>query len=351
MNRRSVAWVIAVPSLVVLWLITVFAPLPFVTYQPGVTENLLGEYKGKPVIQVSGHPVHRDKGQLRLTTIYVTGPESRMTLWNLMKSWGDEDDAIYPYRYQYPETVTREADKAESQAMMTNSKEVAVANALRALDFEVDAVKVAEVEKGTPAAGKLEVGDIIASVNGTAVRTVEPLSKLVAAAGVGQPLRLEVLRDAKPLTVEVTTKEIGGKPRMGVQLAAGYDLPFRVDINMDDNIGGPSAGLMFSLAVYDTLTPGSLTDGATIAGTGTAEPDGTVGPIGGIQQKIAASHDAGAALFFVPKANCAEALGSPHAEDLRLVRADTMQSAVDSLEKWTDDQDAVLPTCSADATT
>lgn len=348
MNRRSVAWVIAVPSLVVLWLITVLAPLPFVTYQPGLTEDLLGDYGGKPVVQVSGHQVYRDKGQMRLTTIYVSGPESRVTLWSLMKAWFDEDDAIYPYKYQYPDTVSSEQDRAQSQQMMTDSKRVAIANALRALDYDVDAVAVAQIKNGSPADGQFVAGDVIDTINGTTVRRAKKAVALVQRAPAGKPITFGVLRNDEPVTVSVTPRAAGDTQRIGVTLSdGGYRFPFRVALNMDEQIGGPSAGLMFSLAIYDTLTPGSMTGGTTIAGTGTAEADGTVGAIGGIQQKIAASYDAGAQLFFVPKDNCAEALGSAHADDLRLVRADTMQSAVTSLETWVTDHDATLPSCSS----
>ena len=121
-------------------------------------------------------------------------------------------------------------------------------------------------------------------------------------------------------------------------------------VNIDPDIGGPSAGLMFSLAIYDTLTPGSLTGDQVVAGTGTIKDDGSVGPIGGIQQKIVSARDDGASLFLVPPDNCDDALGAPN-EDMRLVRADTMHDAVTSIEAWVKNPDASLPTCtlSADA--
>lgn len=127
-------------------------------------------------------------------------------------------------------------------------------------------------------------------------------------------------------------------------LAPRLDLPFEVSVNIDDGIGGPSAGLMFSLSIYDTLTPGSLTGGEIIAGTGTVDALGTVGPIGGIQQKIVAARDAGAELFLVPADNCGEALGAPRG-DLRLVKVESTKDAITSLESWVDDHDADLPTC------
>ena len=135
-----------------------------------------------------------------------------------------------------------------------------------------------------------------------------------------------------------------GVPRIGIVPGNGFDFPFQVHVNIDPDVGGPSAGLMFSLAIYDTLTPGSLTGDAAVAGTGTMSEDGSVGPIGGIQQKIVGARDDGAELFLVPPDNCADALQAPNG-DMRLVRADTMHDAVEALETWVDDPDATLPTC------
>jgi PDZ domain-containing protein len=134
--------------------------------------------------------------------------------------------------------------------------------------------------------------------------------------------------------------------RVGIVVGPSYEFPFDVSLNIDDRIGGPSAGLIFSLAVYDTLTPGSLTGGTAVAGTGTIAEDGTVGPIGGIQQKIIAAADSGAELFLVPPGNCesAAALGLDE-EEMRLVKAPTMSSAVTSIKTYVEEPDAPLPSC------
>jgi PDZ domain-containing protein len=125
-------------------------------------------------------------------------------------------------------------------------------------------------------------------------------------------------------------------------------LPFQVNVDIGEGIGGPSAGLMFSLAIYDTLTPGSLTHDAIVAGTGTVDAEGKVGPIGGIQQKIAGARASHAELFMVPADNCAEA-GSVDPGDTRLVRVTTMHEAVEAITSWAADHDATLPTCEDDA--
>ena len=103
---------------------------------------------------------------------------------------------------------------------------------------------------------------------------------------------------------------------------------------------------MFSLAIFDTLTPGSLTGDQVVAGTGTIDEEGKVGPIGGIQQKIVGAREDGAKLFLVPPDNCDDALGARNG-DMRLVKAVTMHAAVQAIEKWVEDPDAKLPTCAA----
>ena len=158
-----------------------------------------------------------------------------------------------------------------------------------------------------------------------------------------------VLRDGKEVTVPVTTKEVAGEDgekrrQIGIQLGVGFIFPFTVSVKISENIGGPSAGLMFALAIYDTLTPGSLTGGAELAGTGELDSEGVVGPIGGIQQKIAGARDAGVDLFLVPEENCADALGADNG-DMRLVRATSFEQALGPVETWVEDHDAKLPRC------
>ena len=134
---------------------------------------------------------------------------------------------------------------------------------------------------------------------------------------------------------------------MGVFVGTGFEFPFEVSVAIDDSIGGPSAGLMFALSVYDRLTPGSLTGGAVVAGTGALDRDGRVGPIGGIQQKVAGAADADAELFLVPPDNCEAALEAPDSalDRLRLVRTPTLRSALRSVQTYADDPSAELPRC------
>jgi PDZ domain-containing protein len=228
---------------------------------------------------------------------------------------------------------------------MVSSQDTAVAAALTQLGEKVDpVVEVLDVTPGLPADGKLEVRDVLLQVGGTEVTGPQDVVDAVDAASPGDPVEFVVRRGKKEVAVDVTPEEVDGDLRIGITPGVGFDFPFQVSVDIADNIGGPSAGLMMSLAIYDTLTPGSLTGGAHIAGTGTITPAGKVGPIGGIQQKIAAARDAGAELFLVPADNC-DGIGGVDPDDMRLAKATTMDDAVKTLDDWVADPDTDLPSC------
>lgn len=345
MTQRNLAGLLAVPLLLGLWIVAVTRPLPYVTYEPGVTVDVLDDPDGREIIQVSGHKAFRDDGELRMTTVFVTQPQAKVNLFELMGAWISRDDAVYPYRAIYRPEDTRESNEVEGAIEMVSSQDAAIAVALTELGYDVQpAVEVFSVTKDAPADGKLQVRDVIVAVNGSPTSTTEEVGNAVRSTPEGQDVTLTVVRDGEERDVTVTPGERDGAPFIGIDMLPSYRFPFEVSVDVDPNIGGPSAGLMFSLAIYDTLTPGSLTGGAVVAGTGTIDPDGKVGPIGGIQQKVAAARDTGAELFLVPPDNCDEALDAPN-DDMRLVRADTMHDAVAAIEAWVEDPDAALPSC------
>lgn len=345
MSQRTLAGILALPLVVGLWLTAVFVPLPYVTYTPGITVDVLGTDGGEEIVQVAGRETYRDDGELLLTTVYVSRPGTRVNVFEVMAAWFDRDQAVLPYEAVYAPEQTREQVQQEGAAQMASSQDVAVAVALEHLGVEVrQQVKVLLVAAGMPADGVFEVDDVLRSVDGTPVSTPQDVVDAVDAAVEGQTLGFTVERDGEEVELEVTPRMVDGDLRIGITPAAGYDLPVDVDVAVDQSIGGPSAGLVFALAVHDTLTPGSLTGGATVAGTGSLAPDGSVGPIGGIAQKIASSRDDGAELFLVPAANCEEALGA-RAGDMRLARVENFTDAMTSIEAWVEDPDAALPTC------
>lgn len=355
MSQRRVAALIALPLLAALLIVAAVVPVPFATYNPGPTFDVLGSTSdGEEIIQVSGAKSYRDGGQIRFTTVSVSQAGVDKSLLDVMVDWIDPDAAVYPYDIVHPPGTSAEQEEAEGQVQMVSSQDNAIAAALRKLKYDVQpALEVLSIDPGAPADGALAVRDIFVSVDGVALtpddKGQQALLDAIQAAKDGQKLEFVVLRDGKEVTVPVATRETTGddgkkRRQIGIQLGIGFIFPFTVSVNISDNIGGPSAGLMFSLAIYDTLTPGSLTGDKEIAGTGELDADGVVGPIGGIQQKIAGARDAGAQLFLVPSDNCGDALGADNG-DMRLVRAESFDQALTAVEKWVEDADAKLPSC------
>ena len=345
MSQRTRAGLLALCLLAVLWGTAAFVPLPYVTYYPGPTVDILGESDGDETVQVTGHKAYYDDGELRMTTVYVSQPEDDVSLPELLRAYFDPDAAVWPRSSIYGPDETDESSDRESAVAMVSSQDTAIAAALTELGEKVDPiVEVLDVTPGLPAEGKLKVRDVLLDVGGIAVTEAQDVVDAVDQAKAGEPIPFVVRRGGKRVSVEVTPREVDGDLRVGITPGVGFDFPFRVSVNIADNIGGPSAGLMMSLAIFDTLTPGSMTDGADIAGTGTITPSGKVGPIGGIQQKIAAARDAGAELFLVPADNC-DGIGGVDPGDMRLARATTMHRAVVTLSDWVADHDAELPTC------
>jgi PDZ domain-containing protein len=354
MSQRRIAASLAIPLLVALLGVAFFVPVPFATYRPGPTFDVLGTTDGQEIIQVNGAKTYRDDGQIRFTTVSVSQEGVDKNLFDVITDWVDPDAAVYPYDIVHPPGTTAEQEEVEGQVQMVSSQDNAKAAALRELGYDVKpALEVLSIGSDTPADGALAVRDIFVSVDGVKLTPDEKgqqaLLDAIQDAKDGQKLEFVVLRDGKQVTVPVTTEEVAGddgekRRQIGIQLGVGFIFPFSVTVDISENIGGPSAGLMFSLAIYDTLTPGSLTDDSIIAGTGELDSEGTVGPIGGIQQKIAGARDAGVQLFLVPAENCADALGADNG-DMRLTRATSFKQALGSIETWTKDHDAKLPSC------
>lgn len=349
MSQRLIAAVVAAPLLAALIATVALVKVPYVRYQPGLTVDVLGAEGGKDIIKVQGARTYRDDGQLRLTTVYVSPPDGGVGVFTALDAWLDPEDALYPYDTVYPDNESQEDADQRSSAQMVSSQDTAVAVALSEMGYDVpQTAEVLAVSEGMPADGKLKVRDRLLRIGDTRIRSVEDVFTAVGSAEAGTPLEFVVQRGSERRTVSVTPKSTPDGPKVGVVPGIGFDFPFEVSVALDPNIGGPSAGLMFSLGVYDVLTPGSLTGSRTVAGTGTIDAEGRVGPIGGIQQKIVAAEDAGARLFLVPPDNCAEAMSAP-AGDMRLVRTPTMSAAVKAVEKWTENPDAPLPRCSKEA--
>ena len=346
MTQRTLAGLVAVVLLGVLAAFVVFRPMPYVTYEPGGSIDVLGKSDGKEIIQVKGHKSYRDDGQLRMTTVLVSTPGARLDLFTLMYDWFDPEDDIYPYAAVYAPNESDDEHRQQGQAEMVDSQQAATAVAEEELGYEVVHVMVRSVTKGMPAQGHLEKGDELVTIGGQPIHSRADVQTVITGAPADQPLDFVVRRGDQDVTTSITPTQVDGNQIVGIKIGVDFDHPFDVKVRINPNIGGPSAGLMFSLGIYDTLTPGSLTGDHAIAGTGTMDEGGTVGPIGGTMQKIVGARNDGAQLFLVPPDNCDEALQARNG-DMRLVKAVTMHAAVQAIESWVKNPDADLPTCRA----
>lgn len=350
MSRRTVSSILASVLLAVLFYVAASTPVPYITMSPGPTVDVLAENRGEEIVQVAGHERYDTEGRLELTTIKLTGPDQDVNLGEALAAWFDRSRAVYPREAFYAPEESEQEVETESAVQMVSSQDTAVAVALTELGYDLDKItEVLAVNPGSPAEGKLEVRDEILAVDGEKVRNATDVAKLVRSTPQGESASFRIRRGKQELTVSVEPRPSEDDPDIpvvGIVVGPSYDFPFDVSVNIDDRIGGPSAGLIFSLGVYDTLTPGALTGGASVSGTGTIAEDGSVGPIGGIQQKIVAAEASGAELFFVPPGNCESALAvGLDEEEMRLVKAPTMHSAVESLQKYVENPDAELPRC------
>lgn len=347
MSRRTLATVIAVPLMVGLWLGAALVPVPYVTSRPGITVDVLAENQGREIIQIEGHRTYHDGGELRMTTVASDRAEDDVSIFSALRAWVSDDESVQPHDVVYQEGDTNESDKIRSHVDMTTSQDVAFAVALQELGYKLDtAVRVAWLTEDSPSQGVLEEGDRIVRLGGTAIDSVDTLLESIKEAKPGEPLPVRVVRGDERLDLELTPAKDpeDGRPVIGIYPGTSYLFPFEASIGIDSQIGGPSAGLMFSLAIYDTLTPGSLTGGSRIAGTGTIDAEGKVGSIGGIQQKIAGARDAGSELFLVPAGNCSDVEGAPRG-DMRLTKVATFADAKEAIEAFAADRSADLPTC------
>jgi PDZ domain-containing protein len=349
MSRRAATLVFASVLILVLGVIGAFIPVPYVALRPGPTTDTLGQLGKAPLIQITGAKTYPVNGHLNFVTVaYQGGPGNRIDLFTALRGWLDPDVAIVPEEAIFPKNVSTKKVEQENTEEMASSQEAATAAALHELHMPTPTTVVVDsVQQGLPASGKLRPGDEIVAVDGKKIKQVPEVSAVISAHKPGDTVKFTVRRGGKESPVEVGTvaspdKTTAGKPVVGVVLREKFQFPVTVKISVGD-VGGPSAGLMFSLGIYDKLTPQTITGGKFIAGTGTITPEGQVGPIGGIQQKMVAARDAGATVFLTPSQNCGDAVASDP-KGLRLVRVDTMHGALDALNALRTGQGAV-PVC------
>jgi PDZ domain-containing protein len=320
--------VVGAVLLVLFGVLGAAVPVPYVAEVPGPTYNTLGDIDGTPIITIDGRDPNDVSGNLNLTTVGVS--RAGLSLVKAVRGWFDDEVSVVPEESVYPPDQTEEETQQQNRQAFLTSEEAAETAALSHLGYPTKVV-VQGLTDGSPSQGKMQEDDAIDSVNGTPTPDQDALDAVLQAIPGGTTVDVGYTRLGKPGTATVTTRSAEDRDGslLGVLVRETASAPFDVDIEVQ-KVGGPSAGLMLSLGILDLVGDTDLTDGKVIAGTGTIDADGKVGPIGGIQLKMVAAHDIGAELFLVPAENCAEALRAPQ-PGLPMAKVATLDDALDAL--------------------
>jgi PDZ domain-containing protein len=312
MRRRGITVLLGAVLVALLTWQALSMDVAYVVFSPGPTEDVLSaeEVEGVEHQIISADTEYPSEGELRLTTVRV---KQSVTLAQALRYWLSNEYAIIPRDLVYPPGESEEDIAEEQQADWAESQSNAEQAALGYLG------EPATIEVVSDSAG-LVAGDVVTAVNGTAVTSLQDLADYA-----DSETTVTVTRAGAPT-------DVPGVVLGDADLQSTHDDPYGIDIDTEAlDIGGPSAGLIFALGIVDRVTEGDLTDGKIIAGTGEIDPEGIVGPIGGIQQKITGSADAGAEVFLAPAANCSDAV-TVAPDDMTIVRVETLEDAVSALE-------------------
>ncbi len=341
-------WTAAVSAVVFVAMAALLAlvPVPFVSWAPGSAYDVLGERDGQPVVSISGIPVSPVSGRLNLTTVSVTRVDASLSLPEALLAHLLADREVLPRQAIYPPGQSSEEVKQQESQMMVDSQRDAIVAALREAGVPVSEMPaVSAVTMNGPSYRQMEPGDLIVAVDQFPVATPDEVRKRIQAHKVGDKILFSVLRNKVAMDVTVTAQASNnnpGMPAVGMRFSTGYSFDADVKVNIDPAIGGPSAGLVFALAIYDKITPSALIDGRNIAGTGTITASGDVGAIGGIREKIVAARSAGASIFLVPAPNCDDVKGLE--TTTKLIPVTNLRGAITALIA-AKDPSATLPTC------
>ncbi|GAA1713404.1 PDZ domain-containing protein [Isoptericola hypogeus] len=364
-SRRSVTLGISLLTTALLAAVLLVLPTPYAIRAPGPTEDTLGvegqsgtqadgaagaeagqSATALPLVEVEGASTFDVSGELRLTTVSVYGgPGSDVLPGDVLWGWASDERSVQPVESIFPEQTSQEEQQQVSEAQMASSEESATVAALTELGYEVPAtLTIVGAAEGSGAEGVVEAGDVVVSLDGEPVTTHQDLLAGLDAVTPGDDVELGVERDGERVDLTVTTGEGDGRAALGVFLDPSYEFPVDVTIRPGD-IGGPSAGTMFALAIITKMTEEDELDGAVVAGTGTMSVDGKVGAIGGIEQKLFGATRDGADWFLAPESNCDQVVGHVP-EGLRVVKVATLADARSAIEAIGAGDAAGLPTCS-----
>lgn len=333
MSRRTLTLVYGLALLLAVCVIGAFVPVPLIAMGAGPSYDTLGQVNGKTVVTAGDRQNFPTTGHLNMTTVTVTdGLNATNAVW----FWLSSRYQVIPRSVLYPPGATEAQVTELNNLLFSTSENDAEVAALRYLREPIE-VRIKEVTPNAPAGSALRDNDVLLDVNGEAVTSGARVKEIVAAARPGEQVPIIYRRGTEPpikATVTVGLRP-GSKPDVpqgyfGVVAPAVPVAPNQISIALDD-VGGPSAGLMFSLAIVDKLSPIDLTGGRFIAGTGTIDDRGKVGEINGIPFKMMGAKEAGATVFLVPANNCAEAKGT-EPDGMQLIKVATLADAVNGLE-------------------
>lgn len=326
-------------------------PVPYLLQTPGPVVNTLEPYEGVDLVSITGTETYEAEGTLDMLTVAVSGGPGRdiftaQAFFSLLNGV----ETVVPSEAYYPLDTTRDQVSDQNSEDMMSSQDQATAAALGELDIDYDTViGVSEIVRGSPAEGVLEPGDYVLAVDGVPVDGSDDGMASVREAVVAADGEVELTIERGGQTEEVAVEpaeplEADGQKSIGVVMSPAYSFPFDVEFAVE-GIGGPSAGTIFALTIIDMLTEGDLTGDQAIAGTGAIDSSGTVSPIGGARQKVAAASASGAEYFLAPADNCTEVLDSRGVEDLTVVRIDDLSAAHKAVTDIAEGSTDTLPTC------
>lgn len=333
-GRNFALWVVA-GTLSLVGIIGFFVETDYVALMPGSARDT------EPLLEVEGTQSFPNDGEILFTTVRV---RQDINIWEYL--WRKLDDDV---RLVHEDVILQGRSSDENRTVnlqaMVDSKTIAIAVALEALGYETiepDGVFISEVIEGSAADGVLEAGDILRTVDGIALLQSSELVEVLSGKVPGD----EVVLLVEPMEgeVEERTVVLGSKEDdasaafLGVapQTLVNFEDPdvgFEVDID-SGSVGGPSAGLAFTLAIIDQLTAEELTAGTRVAVTGTMSVDGSVGPVGGVPQKAAAVRDLGIEYFIVPRSLGEETLAQLEdvvADEVAIIPVDSLEEALEVL--------------------
>ena len=334
MTRRGWTVLVSGVLIVVFGLLGAFVRVPYVAIGPGPTYDTLGEVNKVPVVQIDGQQTYPTSGQLRMTTVSLN---DEVSLFGALGLWASGRYALAPREEYFRPGESDEQVQQQNVQQFQDSQSNAEVAALRHLGFPIKVLAQTVVEDA-PASKILTAGDRLLNINGTPITNEDDVSAAVADTTPGQTVPITFQHGSEPPRTEQITLTTNPDPDqkngfMGLQPIDRADVPFEVKISLQD-VGGPSAGLMFALAIIDRLTPGEMVGGEHIAGTGEINEKGLVGAIGGISFKLVAAREEGANVFLTPAANCAEA-ASAAPDGLKLIKVTDLDSALSALDALT----------------